>query len=391
MDREIYSEEIKELIRTDLQRTVGGVFSAHRDSPYFSKQTFYDMKTEIEGLPLYPGEVPEILINWAKLPLGTDWQMEDFLVLDLETSGLSRGSTIAILIGLGYFENGRYVVEQIFLPEPEAEPNSFDRLQELLQTRSVLITFNGKSFDVPLLESRLLYHQIWLDLRAKGHIDLLHLARRLWKNRAPNCALETLEYYILGHVRDAELDIEGADIPQTYYQYLINGDAELIRKIFVHNQYDILHTAALFALICDSIKAPVAVGADHRIDYFAVAKHYQKEGFEKTALGIMEEMAAQDIHSGELCLELGLIYKRAKDLPRALQYFAQASALGLPEAILEEAKLLEQYSKSYPAALQACYDLMHCYLRNYLQNEKKILALKQRIQRLEKKLAKQQK
>ncbi len=387
MDRDIYSNEIREIIRADLKRTVGGEFSAHREYPYFVKKTYYDMKTEIEGLPLYPRELPEILLNWAGLDPATPWKMEDFLVLDLETSGLSRGSTIAILIGLGYFENGRYVVEQVFLPEPEAELSSFDRLIELMQTKSVFITFNGKSFDIPMLESRLLYNQIWLNLREKGHIDLLHLARRLWKNRAPNCALETLEFYILGHIRDAELDIEGADIPQTYYQYLINGDPELINRIFIHNQYDILHTAALFALIGDAISNPVQVGADHRIDYYAVAKHYQKEGREDLALQIMEELLRQGTLSAALALDLGLLTKKT-DKALALEHFRRAAELDHSEAILELAKLQESFAKDYSGALGSCEHLLQIYLRNYLNNEKKIQALQKRMQRLQARLEK---
>ena len=114
--------------------------------------------------------------------------------MDLETTGLRSNGIFAFMIGLGYYENEQYIVEQIFLPDPEAELNSFDRLIELIKEKSLLITFNGKTFDVPVLESRLLYHQIWLNLREMEHLDLLHIARRLWKNKLPSCALETLEF-----------------------------------------------------------------------------------------------------------------------------------------------------------------------------------------------------
>ena len=153
--------------------------------------------------------------------------------------------------------------------------NSFDRLQQLLETRSVLITFNGKTFDIPILESRLLYNQLWLNLREKEHIDLLHIARRLWKHQLPSCALESLEFYIMGLIRDAELDIDGGLIPQTYYQYLISGDPEPLRRVLLHNQLDVLNTAVLFAIIADAVAEPVQVGKDPRVDYLAVARLYQ--------------------------------------------------------------------------------------------------------------------
>ena len=248
-DRENFDLGLRQLIRENLRASLEGEFSAHEDYPFFRTRAVYDMFTEVDGLPLFPCEIPEVFLNWAGLDPGTAWQKEDFLVLDLETTGLGRGQTIAFMIGLGYFENGQYVVEQVFLPEPEAETNSFDRLIEILEQKAVLITFNGKTFDVPILESRLLYNHVWLDLRAKEHIDLLHLARRLWKNKIPSCALETIEFYILGYIREKELDIEGGLIPQTYFQYLISGETDLLKRLFMHNHFDVLHTVALFSLI----------------------------------------------------------------------------------------------------------------------------------------------
>lgn len=382
MDRDIYGPEIRELIRQSLIQTVPGEFSAHKDNPYYRTLTPYDMKTVIEGLPLYPREVPSILSSWAKLE-ALDWDPQDFLVLDLETTGLGRGGILAFMIGLGYYEGGQFFVEQIFLPEPDAEVNSFDRVAQLMQTRSTFITFNGKTFDIPVLESRLLYNQIWLNLREKQHIDLLHIARRLWKNKAPNCALETLEYYILGHIRDAELDIESGDIPQTYFQYLINGDPELMRRIFVHNQYDILHTAALFTLICDSIADPVKVGSDPRIDYHAVAKLYHSQGRTDSAKAILKELLAQETLTPLIVHDLGLIYKKEKNWAEAGHCFELGSELGHPESLLESAMILENRDKDYTAALELCEKLRSYLLGRINPDLKKLEAINKRIARIQ--------
>lgn len=384
MDRDIYGPEIRELIHQSLIRTVPGTFSAHKNDPYFRTLTPYDMKTVIEGLPLYPREVPSILSSWAKLE-SPDWNPEDFLVLDLETTGLGRGGILAFMIGLGYYEGGQFFVEQIFLPEPEAEVNSFDRVAELMQTRSTFITFNGKTFDIPVLESRLLYNQIWLNLREKQHIDLLHIARRLWKNRAPNCALETLEYYILGHIRDAELDIESGDIPQTYFHYLINGDPELLKRVFIHNHFDILHTAALFTLICDSIAAPVKVGSDHRIDYHAVAKLYHSQGRVDTAKTILSELLQQETLTPVIAYDLGLIHKKDKNWGDAKRCFELGAELAHPESLLELAMLLENKEKDYAAALALCEHLRSYLLGRISPDLKKLEAVNKRIERLLKK------
>lgn len=385
LDREDHELQLRQMIRATLAATLDGEFSTHTDFPYFSTRSSYDMFTEIDGLPLFPERFPEVFSRWAGLEAGKQIGREDILVLDLETTGLGRGQTLAFMIGLGYYEDGRYVVEQLFLPEPEAEANSFDRLIELVSEKSVLITFNGKTFDVPILESRLLYHHIWLDLRSLTHIDLLHIARRLWKNKIPSCALETIEFYILGHIREKELDIEGGLIPQTYFQYLINGDAELMRRVFLHNQLDVLHTAALFTLICDLAGYPQEQGFNQRIDYHALARLYLSQGDRETARAILTDLLAQNILSGDIACELGLINKQEGDAEAAASCFALASSLGHPGGRLEQAKLLEK-RKEYGEALDLSEKLLHWHLGLPRINARQVGELEKRILRLRRKL-----
>jgi len=384
-DREDFSLELRQLIREGLQADLGGEFSAHADFPYFSVRTQYELGAEIEGLPLYPLDLPPVFLNWAHLDTKVNWQKEDFLVLDLETTGLGRGQTLAFLIGLGYYENDRYVVEQIFLPEPEAEANSFDRLIELTQQKAVLITFNGKTFDLPILESRLLYNHVWLDLRAREHVDLLHLARRLWKNKLPSCALETIEFYILGQIREQELDIDGGLIPQTYFQYLISGETNVLKRVFLHNQLDILHTAALFALICNSAGYPPAQGFDHRIDYHALAKLYLSQGYRDTARAILVDLLAQNILTGDIACELGLLYKKDGDAESAEEAFGLAASLLHPVGMLEFAKALEKRGQ-LPQALDWAQRLLNWQLSRPLINSAKVAQTELRIRRLQAKL-----
>lgn len=381
-DRELYASELKNMLKEALQNAIEGEFSAHPGDPYFYTQKAYSMQTEIEGLPLYPQEIPDVLLNWAKLDKEKTRRKEDILVLDLETTGLGRTGTLAFMIGLGYYENNQFIVEQLFLPDPEAEVSSFDRLLELVKSRSLLITFNGKTFDVPVLESRLLYHQIWLNLREMEHLDLLHIARRLWRNKLPSCALETIEFYVLGHIRDKELDIEGGDIPQTYYQFLLSGDPELIRRVFIHNHHDILHTAALFTLIADSIAYPPAHGFDIRIDYHALARLYQSQGEEETSRRILVDLMAAGVVTADVMRDLGLIYKKAKELDSALECFQIASDLNCPDSMLELCMLLEKNNKEYAKALACAEKLKNWHLSRYIVNSKRIAELDKRMERL---------
>ncbi len=386
-DKELYASELRAMLREALALAIEGEFSAHVESPYFYTKKAYPMQTEIDNLPLYPHHIPEVLLTWAGLDPQLARNKEEILVFDLETTGLGRGETLAFMIGLGYYENDQFVVEQIFLPDPDAEVSSFDRLITLLQSKSLLITFNGKTFDVPVLESRLLYHQIWLNLRAMEHLDLLHIARRLWKNKLPSCALETIEFYILGHIRDKELDIEGSEIPQTYFQYLVNGDPELVRRIFIHNHHDILHTAALFTLICDSVDYPPPHGMDVRIDYHALAMLYKSQNKPDIAKRILVDMLSNSMINKDVTRDLGLCYKKEGDLASALDCFQIACDLNCPLAMLELCKLQENHLKEHTLALETAEKLRNYLLSRYIVETKKVAAVELRIERLQRKIS----
>lgn len=388
-DRELFSFELRSMLREALAHAIEGSFSEHKENPFFFTRKAYPMFTEIDNLPLSFPAIPDVILAWAGLDPAINRPLEEILVLDLETTGLSRGETIAFMIGLGYYEHGEFVVEQIFLPDPEAEINSFDRLITLLQSKSLLITFNGKTFDIPVLESRLLYHQLWLNLRSMEHLDLLHLARRLWKKKLPSCALETIEFYILGHIRDKELDIDGGEIPQTYFHYLMNGDPELVRRIFIHNHHDILHTAALLALICNSTVYPPQGGYDIRIDYHALARLYQSQNHTETARRILVDLLAANVVTADIALDLGLIYKQEQDFEAALDCFTIAAGLSLPQAMLELCKLQEYQFKNYTEALANAMQLEHFLLSRPLPNSKLVADTTKRRERLEAKLARQ--
>jgi len=387
-DREFYASELKELLRETLKHSIAGEFSAHSEDPYFYTQKEYPLQTEIEGLALYPEFIPEVLLNWANLDTSKERKKEDILFLDLETTGLRSNGIFAFMIGLGYYVNEQFIVEQIFLPDPEAEVNSFDRLLELVNEKSLLITFNGKTFDIPVLESRLLYHQIWLNLRAMEHLDLLHLARRLWKNKLPSCALETIEFYILGQIRDMELDIEGGEIPQTYFSFLLNGNPELMQRVFLHNHTDILHTAALFTLICNSISYPPQGGMDSRIDYHSLAMLYQSQNRIDIAKKILEDMLSAGITDKDVLRDLGFIYKKEKDMESALKCFNIASSLNCPVSMHETCIILEKYYKRYGEALNIAEKLKSYLISRPIVNDQKVAAIDKRIARLKLKLNK---
>jgi hypothetical protein len=220
------------------------------------------------------------------------------------------------------------------------------------------------------------------------HLDLLHIARRLWKNKLPSCALETLEFYILGQIRDKELDIAGGEIPQTYFNYLINGDPELIRRVFLHNHTDILHTAALFTLICNSISYPPEKGMDIRIDYHSLAMLYQSQNRIDIAKNILLDLLSLGFIDKDILRELGFIYKKEKDYDSAYDCFEIAASLNCPIAMQESCIILEYKYKRYAKALEIAEKLKAYLLSRPIVNLNKVTNTEKRIERLKLKLNK---
>ncbi|NCB05689.1 MAG: hypothetical protein EOM69_09240, partial [Clostridia bacterium] len=140
---------------------------------------------------------------------------ESLVFLDTETTGLSGGAgTLAFLVGLGHIENGRFVVRQYLMRDYGEEPYMLSAVADALSRFRMLVTFNGKSFDAPLLRSRLLINRISAGCVPALHADVLYPSRRVWKLRLGSCTLGRLEEAVLGVHR--EDDLPGAQVPQAY-------------------------------------------------------------------------------------------------------------------------------------------------------------------------------
>ncbi|MDR3119776.1 MAG: ribonuclease H-like domain-containing protein [Clostridiales bacterium] len=189
----------------------------------------------------------------------------DLLFLDTETTGLSGGAgTVAFLIGVGYFcGDGGFLVKQYLMRDFDEEPAMLQNLALELKARGALVTYNGKAFDMNLLASRFIMNGARLP--ASGcHLDLLHVARRVWRECLENCRLVTLEESVLAERREG--DIPGSLIPQVYFDYLENRERDLLDRVLLHNRLDILAMAAVIKYISDlaanaASAAPRAVGA----------------------------------------------------------------------------------------------------------------------------------
>src|ERR1700723_3098811 len=199
-----------------------------------------------------------------------------WLFLDTETTGLMGGTgTYPFMVGIAWWDAGGLEVEQFFMRELSEEHALLLTLAERMAERPVLVTFNGKSFDWPLLETRYRMTRKIKSVEPRAHLDFLHPARNLWRVRLGSVRLAELEKHVLGWHRGADLISEM--IPQFYFDYLRGGPPEPLVQVFLHNQMDLRGLAGLASRIVAVLADPQVDGKDG-LELFGVSRICERRG-----------------------------------------------------------------------------------------------------------------
>ena len=235
------------------------------------------------------------------------------LYLDTETTGLAGGTgTYVFLLGLGWVEQGHFVVEQLFLRDVGEEPALLHRVAERATEFDVLVSFNGRRYDLPLLDTRLVLNRFDVSLRERPHLDLLQPARLLYGGRFENCRLQTLERELLGQMRHD--DIPGAEIPARYFDYLSGGSVHHLLPVFEHNVRDVASLMGLtahFMRLCQQPEIDIrALGNLGRL--------HERRGYRRQAQFLLEEARRRRNATYRDLRELGFLYKRHGEYTKAL-------------------------------------------------------------------------
>ena len=290
------------------------------------------------------GAVPEIDVRrWA--------------FLDTETTGLSGGTgTCVFLAGVGAIEADGFRVRLFFMRDYDEEAAMLHALAACLRSYDVLVTYNGKAYDSPLLETRYRLKRQANPLERMHHIDLLHAARRLWNARMPDCRLGTLESEILGVERRG--DVPGALIPQRYFEYLRTGQATRLRPVFHHNVLDIVSLGCLSTILLAAYAAPHKTRLHHGSDLLGLARWLRRVGDDERALQLYRKAIQTGLSDNGLFRALWesaqlerKVGKRDAQL-RLLRDLSRVGNMYRAAAFEELAKHYEHRERDYSRALE---------------------------------------
>ena len=249
-----------------------------------------------DGLPPQEG--------WPQLALlGGSSCGGDLLFVDLETTGLAGGAgTYAFLVGCAWFDGGRFRIRQFFLSSFASERALLAAVSETAGRAATVVTYNGKTFDLPLIDTRYTLNRMQTPFASMSHIDMLHPARRLWRGddagredsasarsdsrmgglaTAAGCRLSTLEQTLLGNEREG--DVPGFEIPARYFRYVHSSDARPLGGVLEHNRLDLLSLALLTARAAQLLDEGAAGTVTAR-EAFGLGRLYERAGMNREAL-----------------------------------------------------------------------------------------------------------
>jgi len=355
---EIKPPEPKARSGIPIEEVLDGRWNVTPRGDAFVSETRYPLEYRHGIAPLFSPAPLHNLASWAGDARLRDMPLKQFAFLDTETSGLAGGTgTYAFLIGVGRFEKTDegedFHLAQFFMRDPAEEPALLAALESFLAPCEALVTFNGKAFDAPLLSTRYRLHQMLIPFADFSHVDLLPLARRLWRDRLPSRALKYLEENVLSAPRTVE-EVPGYEIPYLYFDFLRTGDATPLKGVFYHNAMDVVAMTALFSHMAGLLADPHAHDHEFGLDVVALAKLFEDMGMWEDAARLYErglEIGLPEEGFWEAVRRLSILQRRRGDLDSALKLWEKAADEGHIYAHIELSKHFEHRMRDPRMAL----------------------------------------
>lgn len=362
--------------------------SAARPEPEIKKEPFFCREQIVPLREL--GGIERTTLEEVRAcdPLfaGDSWNIHHVLFLDTETTGLSGGAgTVAFEVGVGFLDARGMVIRQYVMRDYSEEAAMLSEIAALFRQSDTVVSFNGKTFDLPLLESRMVMNRIRLPVTQMPHFDLLHAARRVYKLRLGRCNLATLEEAVLGmHRQD---DLPGAQIPQRYFDYVRTKEFALLEDVLRHNFDDVKSLARLAGCLCAAFREPERLA--HPEDVFGVGRTLLRGGRTQEARACFKILGHSTL-SAQAHMHLAASFKKEKEWADAVKTCQSMIAQGAGGVwpYIELAKYYEHITKDIGQALLYANGALRYALNTapiWDADERQTEMIRRRIDRLRKK------
>jgi len=336
-----------------LEAAIQGVVKENSVGSFVIKEQLFPFEHK-HGDVIFSGKISTSSIGKTARIEPASNSLERMLFIDTETSGLSGGAgTFAFLIGVGRFVADGFLLQQFIIRDPTEELPMLLHLSNVINDNTIFVTFNGKSFDIPLIQYRFILNHFPDRIRELPHLDILHLSRRLWRRQLPSCTLKDLENAILHFSRTSE-DVPGWMIPDIYFEYLRTGDPKQIADVIYHNAHDIVSLAALFIHISELLQADLMSRDFSSDDLIAIGRIYWDMRDYETAVTILQACRNRKLSNTQkisVNYLLGQYHKLCQDYFKAAEHWEIAAKSGDLAACIELAMYHEHKKRDLASAL----------------------------------------
>ncbi|WP_052339299.1 ribonuclease H-like domain-containing protein [Gorillibacterium massiliense] len=307
------------------------------------------------------GDIQQIASGLTAFYPEADVTPGSLLFFDTETTGLGVGAgNVAFMLGIGYYEEAEFIVEQLFIRNPAEELAMLAYFHELASRFSHFVSYNGRTFDWPVLQNRFIMNRLDFTWDNPLHLDFLYPSRSLWRHTMPSCRLGKVEEEQLRVNRDH--DVPGSLAPALYFQYLAEGDPQVMKGVFLHNEMDILSLAGLAIHFGKALLGewnPFVLEAE---ELFRLGLWLDKMGKEELAEAMFVLLLRREEEEcAPYWAPLAAYYKKKKNEPLAISLWHRSAerltgedggrSFGSPEPFIELAMHYEHKEKDYAAAL----------------------------------------
>lgn len=342
--------------REKLETVISGREISNSAGSFVIKEQLYPRDYQ-HGRIKFPAEISTANINRSARIESRPDALNRMLFIDTETSGLSGGAgTFAFLIGIGWFQADGFRLQQLIIRDPSEEPAMLLFLSNIIDLDTIFVSFNGKSFDIPLVQNRFILNRMPCRLRELDHIDILQISRKLWRKHLPSCTLKDLEVAILEFSRSSE-DVPGWMIPDIYFEYLRTGNPGGLSDVIYHNAQDVVSLAALFIHITNILETEQPEQEISTNDLIAISRIYWELGSHEVAWDILQHCKSRKLNQEQtrsVFSMLGKFYKNNHDYSEAAKNWEIAAHNGDPYACIELAKYKEHIIRDIENALEWC-------------------------------------